>query len=375
MLRAMPATLRLWLIGCLALSPLACGGDDDDGADDGVADDGAEVPCDPAQEPCVLGKTVSTIEVGAGVEDEDVCQSWTLENETELWVTDIKQINGGAYHHANWFFVPDDQYELPDGTWSCSDNDFSELTAALSGGYLFALSTQSREEKQSIPAGGAVRIPPYSRVIGASHMLNASDLPVTTEMRLELTTIPPDDVVASLAPARISYHDLDLQPQARSSFSTDCLVADVHEQVLEAPWEYELYYILSHYHQLGVYTELAIVGGERDGDVIFRHDGFGDNFGQPVDPPLDLAKVGARGLRFTCGFDNPRAESVGWGIGDQEMCVLALQARTNMGWDGDVGRGKGAQVGVTDDGEFQFAGPCTVLGFPWDHAKPGGPER
>lgn len=360
------------LVACLALAPGACGSDGDGDGDDENGD-GEEVPCDPAVEPCVLSRTISTMEVGAGVEDEDVCQSWTLGNKTELWVTEINQINGGAYHHANWFFVPDDQYDLPDGTWSCGENEFSELLAALSGGFLFALSTQSRQERQSIPAGGAIRIPPYSRVIGASHMLNASDQPVMTEMRLELSTVPADDVVASLAPARISYHDLDIQPQARSSFTTECLIADVHEEVMDAPWKYELYYILSHYHELGVYSQLEIVGGEKDGEVIFRHDGYGDNFGVPVDPPLDLAKVGARGLRFTCGFDNPRDEVVGWGIGDQEMCVLALQAHTNMGWDGDVGRGQSAQVGMSDDGEFQFAGPCAVIGFPWDHAKPGGP--
>ncbi len=107
---------------------------------------------------------------------------------------------------------------------------------------------------------------------------------------------------------------------------------------------------------------------------LFRNEGFGENFGTPIDPPLDLAAAGARGLRFVCGFDNPTEEVVGWGIGDQEMCVLALQARTNMAWDGDVHEGDGAQVG-TAEREAQFSGPCTLLAFPWDHDKPGGPDR
>jgi len=76
----------------------------------------------------------------------------------ELWVSSITQRNDGAYHHANWFFVPDDQYELPDGTWSCSTNKFSEVAAALLGGYLFAMSTQSHEETQQLPTGNAIRI-------------------------------------------------------------------------------------------------------------------------------------------------------------------------------------------------------------------------
>jgi hypothetical protein len=328
--------------------------------------------CDPTSQACQLGKEVSTITIGAGVEDEDTCQSWTLNNETELWVTAIKQTNGGAYHHANWFFVPDDQFDLPDGPWSCSDNNFSELTAAILGGYLFALSTQSAEETQSIPAGGAIRIPPYSRLIGASHLLNAGDTDITTTMRVEISTIPPDQVAASLAPARIQYHDLTIDPKGRSSFSTTCMIAETYQDVMGKPWEFVLYYALSHYHALGVYSQLEIVGGPRDGELIFRHDGYGENFGEPIDPPLDLAAAGATGLRYTCGFENPRNDQVGWGIGDQEMCVLALQAKSDMGFEGDVDYGRGSQLGVASDGEVQYEGPCSMLGIPWDHTKPGG---
>ncbi len=339
----------------------ACGGDD--------------APCDPTTEACTFEKDVSTITVAAGVEDEDTCQSWTLDNATELWVTGISQSNGGAYHHANWFFVPDDEYAFPDGTWSCDDASFSELTAALLGGYLFALSTQSPEELQALPAGSAIRIPPYSRVIGSSHLLNASPQDVTTTMRLRIHTVPPAQVTAKMAPARIQYHDLALDPSTTSSFTTDCTLDAAHEQFLQAPLQYELHYVLFHYHVLGAYAQLALVGGPRDGEVIARHEGYGENFGIALDPPLELADAGATGLRFTCGFDNPRAETVGWGIGEQEMCVVALQARTGLAFEGDVPRNNGAVIDVGADGEVHHGGPCALQAFPWDFDKPGGPPR
>jgi hypothetical protein len=331
--------------------------------------------CDPMAEACTLERAVSTIEVPAGVEEEDTCQSWTLNNPTELWVTGITQQNDGAYHHANWFFVPDNEFDLPDGTWSCSEHEFSEVVAALLGGYLFALSTQSRTETQALPAGSAIRIPPYSRVIGASHLLNATDQPMQTTMHLAIHTVPPARVRAKLAPARIQYIDLKLDPMKRSSFTTECLFDAAHQQYVGAPLQWELHYTLAHYHDLGIYTQLEIAGGPRDGEVIMRHDGYGENFGKAIDPPLDLGQIGARGVRFTCGFANPRPVPVGWGIGDQEMCVIALQARTNLGWSGDVTRGAGRQIGTGPDGEVQYDGPCTLTAFPWDHAKPGGPPR
>jgi hypothetical protein len=56
------------------------------------------------------------------------------------------------------------------------------------------------------------------------------------------------------------------------------------------------------------------------------------------------------------------------------MCVVALQAKTSLGWDGDVKRGTGAMVGTTD-GEIQYGGPCDMLAFEWDFEKAGGPPR
>lgn len=341
----------------------ACGGQSDDGI------------CDPMLEACTYEATLSTIVVPAGSENEDLCQSWTLDNPTELWVRTVTQSNDGGYHHANWFFVPDDQFALPDGTWICSEQNFSELGAALLGGFLFAMSTQSQLESQSYPAGGAVRIPPYSRIIGASHLLNASDQDVATDMRVTIETVPPDQVEAKLVPGRIQYHDLQLDPQSTSSFATDCMLDETYQATMGKPLQYELYYALSHYHELGIYTQLELVGGPRNGEVLFRTEGYGENFGVAFDPPFDFAASGATGLRFTCGFDNPRTDTVRWGIGDQEMCVLALMARTDMAWDGDVVQGTGELIGTAPDGEVQYQGPCSIFGVPWDHDKPGGPQR
>ena len=357
---------RTHTLVALALSVVACGGGEDEPVATG--------PCDPMVERCVVEHAVSTITVGAGVEEEDTCQSWTLNNEHELWVTGITQQNDGGYHHANWFFVPDNEFDLPDGTWSCSENGFDELGAALLGGYLFALSTQSQEEAQALPEGSAIRIPPYSRVIGSSHLLNATGSDVTTTMRVKLDTLPPSEVKAKLAPARIQYVDLQIDPAATSSFSTDCMFSETYSELVADPFEYEIHYLTGHYHELGSFLELSIIGGERDGEVLMRHEGYGENFGVALDPPVDLAAAGAAGVRFTCGFENPRSEVVRWGIGDQEMCVIAIQARSGFAWDGRVSRDTGQQVGM-EGGIIQHEGGCQIAGFPWDFEKPGGPAR
>src|SRR5258706_15701180 len=157
--------------------------------------------------------------------------------------------------------------------------------------------------------------------MGSAHLLNPRHEPITTTLHLAITTIPPAQVTAKLAPARISYHDLQIEPSAHSAFIEECDLAAAYDGLYHRPLKYTLYYTLSHYHALGTYQQLEIFGGPRDGEVIVRHDGFGDNAGHAIDPPIDLAAAGAKGVRLTCGYNNPRNAPVGWGIGDQEMCV------------------------------------------------------
>lgn len=336
------------------------------------SDDG---PCDPSHDTCVLERTLSTTRVEAGQELSGLCQSWTLDNPEALWVESVAMTNGGAYHHSNWFFVPDDLYPFPDGTWDCGDAGFDERVAALAGGFLFAQSTQVSVEDQTFHDGAAIRIPPYSRIIGSTHLLNTGDAALDTPMRLAVHTLPPEAVRVKLVPSRATYFDLHLGAGKTSTVSTACDLASNHQRVIGAPLASKLHYALPHYHALGTKAEIALVGGPRDGEVIVRAEGFGETTGVSFSPPLDLAAAGATGLSFACTFDNPTAAEVGWGIGDQEMCEFALFVDSEMAFDGSVHGGTGALVGPGPGGEDLYAGPCDMFATRWDHNNTGGTPR
>ena len=56
---------------------------------------------------------------------------------------------------------------------------------------------------------------------------------------------------------------------------------------------------------------------------IFRSAGsYGEGRGQTFDPPVRV--TGATHLGVTCEYENPRATKVGYGTGDQEMCVSLI---------------------------------------------------
>jgi hypothetical protein len=274
--------------------------------------------------------------------------------------------NDGAYHHGNWFFVPNRFYPLPDGDWSCSKNSFDETIAAFEGGVLYAQSTQAKHEVQAFPKGAVVRIPPWSRIIGSTHTLNASQAPVTTTMRLTITAVPKDQVTVKLTPFKLVYHDLHIPPQQQSSFVASCDFA----AGAESSWSAKLYYVLPHYHKEGTSFLLDYYGGSNDGGAIYSIEGYnGEARGKAFDPPLDLSSN--QGITFGCSFYNPTTSEVGWGIGTQEMCELLGYAESPAAYIGSVDDGTGKVTG-TVNGVVENTGPCSVTAVPWSQDKAGG---
>src|SRR5688572_25439216 len=106
--------------GCalLGLLALACGEPALGG------DAGTDVGPPPPYEPT---HTFPAIELEAGGEVQSLCQSWTLNNAEPLFVTSVVMDAGEGWHHSNWMFVSEDEFEGPDGTWPCSDRSFNEI--------------------------------------------------------------------------------------------------------------------------------------------------------------------------------------------------------------------------------------------------------
>jgi hypothetical protein len=302
------------------------------------------------------------------------CVSWTLNNDEPLYVSKITLSNGGGYHHSNWFVVPEDLYPGPDGFFRCSERGFDELTSAVNGTVIFAQSTQSLAEDQKFAPGAAIKIPPRHKVVAGVHALNLQNRAHTTFLRMSLGLVHPRDVEVILAPFRLTYLPLDIPPEGESHFTIDCDLAGPFEGVAKRPFDLKLYWVLPHYHELGNYFRVEVMGGPADGQLIHSLDTFNaEPNGKALDPPLDL--TGATGLRLTCGYYNPRTVSVGWGIGDQEMCVMLGLADSDILMDAAA-----TDTNIVDgvvDGVVMNHSACRVLALPRNAAQtlPSDEER
>jgi hypothetical protein len=379
-MRRLPLSLALFaLVGCSPTAEVRC----DEAARDAciVNQDACSmasgtatcVPCepgtrvDPSGECAPLSGTAMRHsfpdqEVAAGAEISGLCRSWTLNNEEEIWVSAVQLEQDELSHHSNWTFVPDTAYPGEDGIWPCAERGYDQLGAALMGGVIYAQSTQAEYEVQAFQEGAAIRLPPHARIISDIHILNTSTEDHRGNVDLTLYAIPRAEVQIALVPFHIDYHALDIPARSDARFVADCsLREDFLDSLAGAPFYLRLHYALPHTHALGTRVFLQAVGGAHDGEMIIDVSGYnGEARGRLYDPPMDLSDI--EGLRFGCEFQNPTTESVGWGIGDQEMCEMLGFIESPVAFETRV------QERTTlpdEDGMSVFGGPCSTFVIPW----------
>lgn len=284
------------------------------------------------------------------------CQSWTLGNEEELLVATVELEQDALSHHSNWTFVAEDRFPGPDGVWPCAERGYDQVQGFLSGGVLYAQSTQATHEVQQFPAGAVLRIPPRSTIIGDVHLLNVGTEPVTGNVELTLYAVAPEQAGTRLGPLHLVLDGLQIPPRSHTRNFAQCDLANGRPAR-----SFSLYYLLPHTHSLATRFFVQVVGGERDGEYLMDLDGYdGESHGRLYDPPVDLS--GITGLRFGCEWDNPRTESIRYGLGDQEMCEL-LAFVDSIAVEGHVP----SVEEIEADGETRvLTGECESIVVPWE---------
>lgn len=308
--------------------------------------------------------TFEPFRIESGEEKLDVCQSWTLDNDEPLYVSQIRQANDGGWHHSNWYFVPEELYEGPDGTWPCGERGFTQLGATNAGGVFFAQSTQTFEETQGFAEGAVIEIPPRHKVVGDVHLLNVAASEMSTSISFDVKTIPEEDVRVKLRPIVLTNEALDIEPRAESRFGMNCNVGEQFERLLGRAPDYNIYYVLGHYHDWGNYFRLSFVDDAGDDRTVFELSGtVGEPLGTALDPPMNSG--GAANLRLECGYMNNTDRRLAYGFQGEEMCLVLAYTDADI----KVGAlsGTNTAMGPNEDGIFMNETRCgAVVGVPAD---------
>ncbi len=294
------------------------------------------------------------------------CVQISLHNPEALHVQSVELTTGPGFHHSNWLFVPDTAFPGNDGTFSCDERGYNEGIAASLGGVLFAQSTQSPHETQAFPAGVAIRIPPQSKIIAQIHLLNAQDVALHLTPTIQLTTVAESEVKTLLSAISFADQALALPSHAQSRFSVECDLAPLYHQWFQRDPDFKLYYGLAHYHALGTGLQLEAVKPDGTTAMVFTTaHRVGDTLGGPITPSFDM--TGYTRLRMTCDYSNPRDTVVGWGVGDQEMCVFLAFSDSKANWGGGTAATDPGPPTTGTDGVVSYSQSCTVFALPADN--------
>ena len=274
-------------------------------------------------------------DLAPGQEVEDDCVQISLHNETYIYINSVELTTGPGFHHSNWFWVPQSTFAGEDGTFKCRDRDFNEPVAAIFGGVLFAQSTQAPHEIQKFPDGVVIKIPPNAKIVSQIHLLNPSDDAISIAPKIGVTPIPEADVRTLLAGISFQNQALELPPMSDSRWTVECELGEKHQEILHRAPDFKIYYALAHYHDLATKLTIEAVKPDNTSAVIYTtQNNVGDVLGGPLSPLFDM--TGYTKLRMSCDFTNPRAQTVGWGNGDQEMCVFLAFSDSTYNWGGGV---------------------------------------
>ncbi len=160
-------------------------------------------------------------------------------------------------------------------------------------------------------------------------------------------------VQSVLSPILLTYTDLDIPAMGQARFTATC---DASESALS------LAYVLPHYHGAGTSMSLSFEDPQEGEVTILEHDGFSASaLGRTLDPKIGVPRTAS--LRFSCGYDNPHARPLKWGIGIDEMCVFLGLSTAGDILIGGVELGSSALVDVVD-GVREYEAPCQIATAP-----------
>lgn len=285
------------------------------------------------------------------------CVSAKLDNDAPIYISAVELTTGAGFHHSNWFWVPDSYLDGPDGTWSCASRGYDESLAGLQGGVLFAQSTQATHEIQQFPAGVGIVIPARSRIVAGTHLLNPGDEMLELRVALKITPIAePATILSGLAFTNTS---ISIPPNRISRMTQECDVGTAHQNTLSRPMDFNFYYAVAHYHELGRGMTIEATKTDGSAETIFTTAGrVGDALGGTLDPPISTA--GYSKIKYWCEFDNPRDTTVTYGVGDREMCTFLTFTDSEKSWTGGALTAKSPTI--VDHGDYiEYTYPCDVF--------------
>jgi hypothetical protein len=246
---------------------------------------------------------------------------YAQKNTRDLLVTKFEMIQRDRSHHFILYaYDPARTSNLPPvGTMRDlynSKGEYNTQSFSNMSGRIFLIGSQLKNEIISFPAGMAMRIPGSWLFDLNSHYTNGSRDTTRGEVLLNLHSTTPDKVKTYVEPLELGFYNLALLPKRETVVETSYLVGAARRQGQDRFASQDtlinLIGVTSHTHRMGRKFVIQIVGGQRNGEVIYTC----TNWLNPplVNFPTPIVLRRGEGLKSIVTYYNDTDEPVSFGF-------------------------------------------------------------
>lgn len=236
-----------------------------------------------------------------------------LDNTSELFVNRVTITMREGSHH---FIL----YDYPDGNKPIANQyrdiytengNFNLATVASILDQRFVFGTQWRNTDYFYPPGVALKLPSDAGFDLNAHYVNKTDEIKVGEVSVNLHTIPKSEVAYVAENLFESYQDFRLPPNQVTTIERQSLFND----------RMHVFQLTSHAHRHMTEFEIYIVGGERDGELIYVTQDWEHPPLLTFDPPIILEK--GEGFRAKATYNNDTNKTLRFGLlSEDEMMII-----------------------------------------------------
>lgn len=163
----------------------------------------------------------------------------------------------------------------------------------------------------TFPPGVALKIPPATALDLNAHYFNQQNSNLLGENYINLYTVPQANVVKEAQSINFANYNFSIPANSRKTITTN-FTFDKEVTVIT---------LTSHFHKLGEKFQIKILGGPRNGEVVYENTDWQHPLVINLDKPIQL-KAG-EGLTSVVTYNNTTSKTVNFGLtSEDEMNII-----------------------------------------------------
>ncbi|MDB4916386.1 MAG: hypothetical protein JWM95_4030 [Gemmatimonadetes bacterium] len=259
---------------------------------------------------------VNQFDVSANFERE-LFEYRKVNNTTDVYVNRIEtSMRPYSHHFVLYTFDPNTpSFFMPQNDVvrdiRAADGSMIALNMIAMGYHVFFAGSMTQQSNYVFPAGTALKMPANFSIDLNVHYANHTDNQIPGEAYVNLYTVPAAQVVHPLSTLNLANTNLSL-PAGKVTTVTKDFTFSATTTVTA---------LTSHMHARGTKFQIRIVGGTRDGELVYENTDWEHPQIQSYTTPIVLQK--GQGLRSVVTYNNTTSSTINFGLtSDQEMDII-----------------------------------------------------